>query len=121
MQGHFSHGAARRRIGSRFFGGLAAGVVAAALIAFGFASWAILAIALSRLADGLDGAIARSRGKSDFGGYLDITCDFLLICLYPGLFIPAAWIFGTLCFIISLSRLLLAAQIFRNAPGGDPL
>ena len=175
--------------------GLAAGVVAAALIAFGFAGWAILAIALSRLADGLDGAIACSRGKSDFGGYLDITCDFLfyglvplgfvfaapalngaagafllcrfyvngssflgfavlaerrgmessrhgakslyftggllegtetilfflLICLYPGLFIPATWIFCTLCFITALSRLLLAAHIFRNATGGDPL
>jgi hypothetical protein len=37
----------------------------------------------SRLADGLDGAVARARGKSDFGGYLDIVCDFAFYGAIP--------------------------------------
>jgi len=32
----------------------------------------------NRLADGLDGAIARHKGLSDFGGFLDIVCDFII-------------------------------------------
>lgn len=34
-------------------------------------------IALNRLADGLDGAVARASGPSDLGGYLDIVLDFI--------------------------------------------
>jgi len=41
-------------------------------------------IALSRLADGLDGPLARARGmSSDFGGYLDILCDFVFYAALP--------------------------------------
>lgn len=39
---------------------------------------------LNRLCDGLDGAVARARGESsDFGGYLDITLDFLIYAGFP--------------------------------------
>ena len=38
---------------------------------------ALIAIAINRLLDGLDGAVARHAGKTDFGGYLDIVCDFI--------------------------------------------
>ncbi len=38
---------------------------------------AFLLILLNRLADGIDGAIARRVGPTDFGGYLDIVCDFI--------------------------------------------
>ncbi|NQW09487.1 MAG: CDP-alcohol phosphatidyltransferase family protein [Alphaproteobacteria bacterium] len=38
---------------------------------------ALVLILLNRLADGLDGAVARVRGPTDFGGYLDIVLDFL--------------------------------------------
>jgi phosphatidylglycerophosphate synthase len=139
------------------------------------------------LADGLDGAVARARGKSDFGGYLDIAADFafygaiplafvlrdpvayglpgafLLFCFYvngatflgyailaakrgmetagrgekslyftagllegtetilfllviavwPVLFVPGAWIFGTLCLVTAVSRVVLARRTFR--------
>jgi phosphatidylglycerophosphate synthase len=34
-------------------------------------------ILLNRLADGLDGAVARRTRLTDFGGYLDILCDFI--------------------------------------------
>ncbi len=39
--------------------------------------WAIVFIALNRIMDGLDGAVARVQGSTDLGGYLDITLDFI--------------------------------------------
>lgn len=64
--------------------GLALGLAGAALVALGWsgATVALLVLA-SRLADGLDGAVARARGKSDFGGYLDIVCDFTFYGAIP--------------------------------------
>ncbi|MBK5926113.1 phosphatidylglycerophosphate synthase [Rhodobaculum claviforme] len=50
-------------------------------------------IGLSRLADGLDGAVARALGPSDFGGFLDITADFAFYGAIPLAFVlhdPAA-------------------------------
>lgn len=68
--------------------GLAIGLLAAAVVASGLPGWmALLPLALSRLADGLDGAVARVRGKTDFGGYLDITCDFLFYGAIPLAFV----------------------------------
>lgn len=168
--------------------GLGLGLAAAGLIAAGFAGLLVLVPLLaSRLADGLDGAVARNRGKSDFGGYLDIACDFafyaaiplafvlrdpvangvagafllatfyvngatflgyailaakrgmettarggkslyftagllegtetiaffVLIAVWPSLFVPAAWVFGTLCLVTATARILLARQTFR--------
>lgn len=40
-------------------------------------------IALSRLFDGLDGAVARHTRKTDFGGYLDIVADFIFYVSVP--------------------------------------
>ncbi|MEC9312180.1 MAG: CDP-alcohol phosphatidyltransferase family protein, partial [Pseudomonadota bacterium] len=40
--------------------GLALGLLSAALIALGMFGWALLPLLLSRLADGLDGAVARA-------------------------------------------------------------
>ena len=57
--------------------GFAVGLVAIPLLATERYGLALLAIALNRLADGLDGAVARQRGSTDLGGYLDIVCDFL--------------------------------------------
>lgn len=39
--------------------------------------WALAALVANRLADGLDGAVARATAPSDLGGYLDIVCDFI--------------------------------------------
>jgi phosphatidylglycerophosphate synthase len=63
--------------------GWAASAAAAALLAGGNYGAALGAILLSRLADGLDGAVARARGPSDFGGYLDIVGDFLFYAAVP--------------------------------------
>lgn len=58
--------------------GFVLGICAIFLILNGTYLWAALLIALNRLADGLDGAIARQSGLSDFGGFLDIVCDFVI-------------------------------------------
>jgi phosphatidylglycerophosphate synthase len=168
--------------------GLAAGLAAAGAAATGQFGLALALILVSRLMDGLDGAVARARGPSDFGGYLDITADFLFyaavplgfvlfdpaanglagaflllsfyvngasflgyailaekrgmrtqshgvkslyftagllegsetilffvaLCLFPSLFAPLAWIFGALCLVTALARVLLARRVFRD-------
>jgi phosphatidylglycerophosphate synthase len=166
--------------------GLALGLISAALIAAGLYSFALAFLLASRLADGLDGAIARAGRPTDFGGYLDITADFLfygavplafiwanpagngaaggfllasfyvngatflgfsalaerhkmktevhgkkslyfsegllegtetilffvLICLLPEKFAVFAWVFGLLCFVTAVLRVLGARKIF---------
>jgi phosphatidylglycerophosphate synthase len=68
--------------GATFLGfgiGLAA-VPAIALEAYGLGLGLIL---LSRLLDGLDGALARLAGPTDRGGFLDITLDFVFYATVP--------------------------------------
>ena len=67
--------------------GLGLGLLSAALIALGQPLWALLPLLASRLADGLDGAVARATKGTDFGGYLDIFCDFLFYGAVPFAFI----------------------------------
>ncbi|MGI9451208.1 MAG: CDP-alcohol phosphatidyltransferase family protein [Geminicoccaceae bacterium] len=43
----------------------------------------LVLILLNRLADGLDGAVARRTGKTDRGGFLDITLDFIFYSSIP--------------------------------------
>ena len=166
--------------------GFALGLSAVPLLASDAYGWALLAILANRLADGLDGAIARRSGPTDLGGYLDIVCDFLFyagvvfgfalarpenalpaaflifsfvgtgssflafailaakrglataargrksfyhlggltegsetialfvaVCLLPDAFPLLAWIFGALCWITTVSRILGAAATFR--------
>ncbi len=67
--------------------GLALGLCAASLIAIGHPWLAMLLLLASRLADGLDGAVARATRRTDFGGYLDITADFLFYGAVPMAFV----------------------------------
>ncbi len=69
--------------------GLGIGLVAAALIAAGLYGPGLVFVVLSRLADGLDGAVARATRKTDFGGYLDIAADFLFYGAVPLAFVLA--------------------------------
>jgi len=168
--------------------GLALGLASAGMIALGWPGWAaLMPLLVSRVADGLDGAVARATAKTDFGGYLDIACDFLfygavplafvlrdpangaagaflltsfyvngssflgyailaekrgmqtsgrgekslyftagllegtetiaffaVLCVFPAAFAPLAWIFGVLCFVTALSRVLLARRVFKG-------
>ncbi len=59
------------------------GVASAAAIAQGHFLAGLALILLNRLADGLDGAIARANGPTDFGGYLDIVSDFVVYTAVP--------------------------------------
>ncbi len=73
--------------------GLALGLVAAVWIALGWTALGLVFLLASRIADGLDGAVARATQKTDFGGYLDIACDFLFYGAIPFAFVvmdPAA-------------------------------
>ena len=64
--------------------GLFMGLVAALMLGFGLPGvLALVPLAIGRIADGLDGAVARLRGKTDFGGVLDIACDFVFYAAIP--------------------------------------
>lgn len=70
--------------------GLVAGLLAALLIALGVPTlWALPPLLAGRLADGLDGAVARAAGQgatakgSDFGAFLDICADFAFYAAIP--------------------------------------
>ncbi|RUO63286.1 Phosphatidylglycerophosphate synthase [Pseudidiomarina planktonica] len=57
--------------------GFLIGMLALPLLAFEAYLWALAMIAINRIADGLDGAVARLTHTTDAGGYLDITFDFI--------------------------------------------
>jgi len=63
--------------------GFCLGLLAAVSIAFGYFLAGFVLIALNRLFDGLDGAVARASQKTDIGGYLDITLDFFFYGAIP--------------------------------------
>ena len=67
--------------------GFLLGLMAGAAIIAGWFLAAIILILLSRLADGLDGAVARLTNSSDFGGYLDIVLDFAFYGVIPLAFV----------------------------------
>lgn len=69
--------------------GFVVGLTAVALIAQGHTQWAIVSIALNRLADGLDGAMARLTQPTDLGAFLDISLDFLFYASIPLAFVLA--------------------------------
>ena len=63
--------------------GFAIGIAAAGLIASGRPLWGLLLMLISRLLDGLDGAVARLTKPTDRGAFLDITLDFLFYASIP--------------------------------------
>ena len=63
--------------------GFAIGMAAALAIAFGFFLPGAAPILLSRLCDGLDGAVARQTRATDAGGFLDIALDFVFYASIP--------------------------------------
>lgn len=63
--------------------GFGCGIGAAVAVSLG-ALWTGLALLVAnRVLDGLDGAVARRLGPTDFGGYLDIVLDFLVYAAVP--------------------------------------
>ncbi len=94
---------------------LMVGLACAATAAHGphHTGWACVLWAVNRVLDGLDGCVARRFNKqSDFGGYLDIVCDFVVYGFIPiGLVVghpdPAHW----------LTLAVLESIYFVNAAG----
>lgn len=70
--------------------GFLVGLLGVPLLAFEMWYGALVAIALNRILDGLDGALARyANQSSSAGGFLDITLDFLFYAAIPLGFILA--------------------------------
>lgn len=63
--------------------GMLLGLAAGAALAQGMFVLALALIIANRLFDGLDGAVARASGLTDFGGYLDIVADFVFYVSVP--------------------------------------
>lgn len=78
--------------------GFGVGIAACAALAWQAYLAALVLIALNRIIDGVDGAIARHHGATDFGGFLDIVCDFIVYAGFvfgfavgrPDMALPAA-------------------------------
>ncbi len=69
--------------------GMLFGLAAALCVAFQLFNIAFWLILLNRVADGVDGAVARASTATDFGGYLDIVCDFVFYSAIPVAFAAA--------------------------------
>lgn len=63
--------------------GFAIGLLALPLLALGAEFLAIIAILTNRVADGVDGALARRQGPTDAGAFLDILLDFIFYASIP--------------------------------------
>jgi phosphatidylglycerophosphate synthase len=63
--------------------GFAIGLAAVSALAFGHFALALALILANRLADGLDGAVARLTRPTDRGAFLDIALDFVFYALVP--------------------------------------
>jgi phosphatidylglycerophosphate synthase len=83
--------------------GFAIGIAAIPMLAFEHYGIALLLITLNRIADGLDGAIARLTHPTEQGAYLDIVLDFIF---YSGI------IFGFALANPDQNALAAAALIF---------
>lgn len=83
--------------------GFAVGMLAIPMLAFEQYGLALLFIALNRIADGLDGAVARFTEPTEQGAYLDIVLDFIF---YSGI------VFGFALANPELNALPAAALIF---------
>lgn len=71
------------------FIGFGIGMAAALAIVFQLFMTGLVLLLLSRLMDGLDGAVARLTQPTDRGGFLDITLDFLFYASIPLAFVVA--------------------------------
>ena len=79
------HWLAKRDITADFvtISGFVLGMAGALAIAYGDHWFGLSLIVISRLADGLDGAIARASKKTDLGGFLDVSLDFIFYGAVP--------------------------------------
>jgi phosphatidylglycerophosphate synthase len=102
--------------------GFAMGLIGALSIAFDVMWIALVALALNRIMDGLDGAVARLTQATQVGAYLDIVLDFMIYSAVPLAFAirdpndAVAAAFLLFCFMGTGSS-FLAFSIFAKAHG----
>jgi len=65
------------------FIGFILGLACIPLIAFDHNYLGLIFLLLNRIADGIDGELARLQSATDAGGFLDITLDFIFYALFP--------------------------------------
>ncbi len=63
--------------------GFVLGMLSVVLVALGQPTLALVLLLLNRLADGIDGELARRHKATDAGGFLDITLDFIFYAAFP--------------------------------------
>lgn len=93
------------------------GILSFIAISKGQFTLALVFLALNRLCDGLDGAVARRQTTTDLGAYLDIISDFILWALLPLGFVlhdpqnafAAVWLLAS--FAMSMSAFLAFAMM----------
>lgn len=90
---------------------LCLGLAAAVAIAAGHFAIGLVLIVLSRIADGLDGAVARARGPTDLGGFFDIVADFAFYGAIPLAF-GFADATNTLAALVLVASFLLSGTSF---------
>lgn len=90
--------------------GALVGVAAAVAIATQHFYLALALVAINRILDGVDGAVARHHGVSDWGGYFDIVSDYVFYAAVPLGFafanpaanaLPAAALLASFCLTCS--------------------
>lgn len=94
------------------FTGLGLGWLAALAIALHAPLVGAALILLSRLCDGLDGAVARRSGSTDRGGFLDISLDFLFYASIPLAFAVADPARNALAAAVLLAAFLGTGTVF---------
>lgn len=110
--------------------GAATGLAAAVAISQQQLTAALALIILNRVLDGVDGAVARIHGPTEFGGYLDTLADFLFYVSVPVAFgwaitdnqLPALLLVAsfTLTAISFLGFAAIAAKSGRNDGAHGP-
>jgi len=70
-------------------GGCVLGLAGSVAISLGQFGLALVLLMANRIADGLDGAVARATRRTDRGAFLDITLDFFIYAAVPLAF--AVW------------------------------
>lgn len=102
--------------------GFALGLCGAVSISFDYTLLGLFALALNRLFDGLDGAVARISQPTESGAYLDIVLDFIIYSAVPLAFAfrdptdALAAAFLIFCFVGTGSS-FLAFSIFAKIHG----
>ncbi len=84
--------------------GYCLGLLSVLALATGFFIIALFLLALNRLADGVDGELARLYQPTDAGAFLDICLDFTFYALFPigfALYDPQAYALATAVLVTS--------------------